>query len=201
MTMESIDQTQPDCNKNAFERAETFNYQPTTKERQARLIGMFLTGAGRYPGVPLEPKSQEEIVMYRLGRGNGAPVELPRLQQDEHGKGFISQFTARIHALKNRHGFRIRNRVDYTTNPIKSWYWLEVNENGFPVLDSVSMAERKTGTPIAARTAKSEPSLRQSPLAPNGGNESRMSAEPAQANMFSSFMSYETGARHGKRRA
>lgn len=199
--MESIDQQNPERKPNAFEHAETFNYQPTSKERQARLVGMFLTGAGRYPGIPLEPNSQEETVMYRLGRGNGAPVELPSLQQDEHGKGFISQFTARVHALKNRHGFRIKNRVDYTTNPVRSWYWLEVNEHGFPVLDNVPMAERKTGKPRAARTAKSEPSLRQSPSLPNGGNGSRMTTEPAQSAMFSSFMSYETGAQHGKRRA
>lgn len=155
--MGSIDQTQPDCKHNAFERAETYNYHPTSEERQARLVGMFLTGAGRYPGIPLDPKSQEEIVMYRLGRGQGGPVELPALQQDEHGHGFISQFTARVHALKNRHGFRIKNRVDYTSNPIKSWYWVEVNESGFPVLDNVLMVERKNGTPRSAKIDGEKP--------------------------------------------
>lgn len=133
-----------------FDKAEGTNYQPTTKERQGHLIGMFLSGAGKYPGVPLDPKSQEEKIMFRLGRGAGAPVELPTLQQDEHGKGFISQFTARIHALKNRHGFQIKNRVDYATNPVRSWYWVTVNEHGFPVLDNVQMVERKTGKPKSA---------------------------------------------------
>lgn len=152
-----------------FEKAEGYNYQPTSQERQGRLVGMYLTGAGMYPDIPLEPKSQEEKVMYRLGRGKGGPVGLPELQQDEHGKGFISQFTARVHALKNRHGFRILNRVDYTSNPVKSWYWLEVNESGFPVLDSVPMAERKTGKPkTSPRTAKNSATPRQSQLTPIG---------------------------------
>jgi hypothetical protein len=164
---------------------------------------MFLTGAGKYPGIPLEPKSQEEVIMHRLGRGQGGPVELPALQQDEHGRGFISQFTARVHALKNRHGFRIKNRVDYTSNPIKSWYWVEVNENGFPILDNVEMAAGKTGKPkFAQESAKNEPSLRQSPLPPVGDNGTHTRpSEPAQGSMFNNFMSYETGAAHGKRRA
>lgn len=191
--METLTQPNPESKQNAFERAETYNYQPTSKERQARLVGMFLTGAGRYPGIPLEPNSQEEIVMYRLGRGNGGPVELPALQQDEHGKGFISQFTARVHALKNRHGFRIKNRVDYACNPIRSWYWVEVNEHGFPILDNVLMSEGKTGKPKAAKNAVTQPRQPQS----SGGG---MSAQPGQAGMFETFLNYETGAQHGKRR-
>ena len=167
-----IPHNSPTFKQNAFEKAEGYNYQPTSQERQGRLVGMYLTGAGMYPGIPLEPKSQEEIVMYRLGRGKGGPVGLPELQQDEHGKGFISQFTARVHALKNRHGFRILNRVDYTSNPVKSWYWVQVNESGFPVLDSVPMAERKTGTPkTSPRTAKNSTTPRQSSLAPIGSYE------------------------------
>jgi hypothetical protein len=139
----------PNRENNSFDKAERI--KPTSKEVQGKLTGMFLSGAGRYPGVPLDPKSQEEKVMFRLGRGNGAPVELPNLQQDENGKGFISQFTARVHALKHRHGFRIQNRIDYASDPIRSWYWLEVNEHGFPILNNVPTVERKTGTPKMAK--------------------------------------------------
>lgn len=127
--------------------AEKYNYRPTTKNRQGRLTGMYLSGAGLYPGVPLAPQSQEEEVMFRIGRGKGGPVELPAIQQDEHGKGFIAQLTPRIHALKHRHGFRIKNRTDYAADPVRSWYWLEVNEDGFPVLNDVPITEPKAGQP------------------------------------------------------
>jgi hypothetical protein len=194
--MGKLTQSQNEHNSNQSatgdHRAEVFNYQPTTAALQGGLIGQYLSGAGLYPGVPLTPRNQEEKVMYRLGRGKGAPVELPKIQQDETGGGFIAQLTPRVHALKHRHGFRIRNLVDYGSSPVRSWYWLEVNEHGYPLLDTVPMAASKTAK---AKNAASKPELPLLSGADAGRQSLLLAPEPMPTRSTTTFIERERGVR------
>lgn len=133
-------------------QAEKGNYKPADPARLNYLTSVALYALGI--GEPIHIRGDEALVLYRVALGKGAQVELFKVQNDPgDGKGFMSQITPRVHALRRRYGFEIENRIERDRSGNRSWYWLLLDADGFPKMRPVPLAERKTGKPKAAKSA------------------------------------------------
>lgn len=105
-------------------------------------------------GEQVEPRGHLEIVLCRI---QPEPTPLYEIQQNPTGKGFISDVQARIYYLREKFGFNIENRIDRSTKPAMSFYWLTVESNGLPKMNAVEYAPEKTGRPKTSTQTKSTP--------------------------------------------
>lgn len=114
--MTTVSQNQTDR-----KRGEQENYRPPNP-KILKILTELANKARTWPTSSPEPRfsSDEQRVLFRIAQGDGAEVPLYRIQQDRYGRGFMSQITPRIHNLKKRYGFDIRNRQDGES----SWYWI-----------------------------------------------------------------------------
>lgn len=132
MTISPFDEKSKQSSHRALPRRSQQEHLIDLKTRQLR-------------GEFIEPHGQLEIVLSRI---RPDPTPLYEIQQNATGKGFISDPQARIFYLKNKFGFNIENRIDRSTKPARSFYWLVLDESGTgPKMNSVEYAETKTGRP------------------------------------------------------
>lgn len=106
-------------------QAESSNYDPPNPRILAKLRELVEKARSWPAGAPEPPMtSDEQRVLFRIARGNGRMVPLPEIQRERTGGGFMSQITPRIHSLKHRYGFDIRNHQEGEN----SWYYLRAKE-------------------------------------------------------------------------
>lgn len=103
------------------DRAEVNNYKPPNPRILAKIRALVQQARTWPHGAPEPPMtSDEQRVAFRIARGNGRHVPLYEIQQEREGRGFMSQITPRIHALKHRYGLDIRSHQEGE----KSWYYI-----------------------------------------------------------------------------
>ena len=103
-----------------------------------RLFSVISAAQRRGPHV--EPKTQKELILYRIASGNGMPVSLPEIQQGAWGT-FVSDPQARIHELRKL--FFIDSEWHIVNGQKHSTYLLRLNPDGTPQLKNQDVAPKR----------------------------------------------------------
>jgi hypothetical protein len=96
--------------------------------------------AAQRRGAEIEPRTQRELILYRIAGGNGKPVPLPEIQQGP-GSRFVSDPQARVHELRAL-GYLIDCEAGRVGDQRHSSYLLLLNADGTPQIKHESFIER-----------------------------------------------------------